>query len=159
VITIDERIKVAASADTVWSIMSDPDQLVGCLPGAALGDAHEDGSFDGSLEVPFGPLKIRFKARIRLDLDEVARTGTLTATGIEPYGGTRILTTASFALAEDEPGSTLVILNGHIEIKGGMAGMIEGGASAVTWRLTDQFAECLAQKGREAEGNPATEGR
>ena len=70
VITIDERITVPASPDTVWSIMSDPHQVVGCMPGAALGEEHEDGSFDGSLAIPFGPLKIRFKARIRLDLDD-----------------------------------------------------------------------------------------
>ena len=65
-ITIDERITVPASPDTVWSIMSDPHQVVGCMPGAALGEEHQDGSFDGSLTVPFGPLKIRFKARVRL---------------------------------------------------------------------------------------------
>ena len=38
-----------------------------------------------------------------------------------------------------------------------MAGLIEGSASAVTWRMTDQFAECLTEKGREAEVTPAPE--
>jgi carbon monoxide dehydrogenase subunit G len=150
VITIDERIHVPASPNTVWSILSDPHQVVGCVPGASLGESHEDGSFDGALTVQFGPLKIAFKARIQLDLDEAARSGHLTASGKDGQGGTRLATKADFAVTPDEDGA-LVTMGGDVEIKGRLASIVEGGANVVVRRMTDQFAERLTQKARDVE--------
>src|SRR5688572_7470033 len=67
VIEINESFDVpCASPREVWNLLSDPQAVVECVPGAALGEAHEDGSFDGSLAVKFGPAKVTFRARIEL---------------------------------------------------------------------------------------------
>jgi carbon monoxide dehydrogenase subunit G len=151
-ITIDERIDISASPDTVWRIMSDPHQVVACVPGASLGESHEDGSFDGALTVQFGPLKIAFKARIKLDLDPAARSGHLVASGKDGQGGTRLQTTADFQVdpAASGDGAT-VTMGGEVEIKGRLAGLVEGGANVVVRRMTDQFTERLTARCREAE--------
>lgn len=149
-IIIDERIEVPASTAAVWSIMSNPHQVVACVPGATLGESHDDGTFDGSLTVQFGPLKIPFRARIQLVLDEVARIGHLTAGGKDEKGGTRLQATANFRITPDATGS-VIAMRGEVEIKGRLAGLVEGGANVVVRRMTDQFTERLSERCREAE--------
>jgi carbon monoxide dehydrogenase subunit G len=150
-ITIDERIDVPASPETVWSILSDPHQVVNCLPDATLGEEHEDGSFDGSITVQVGPLKIRFKVRLRMVLDETVRMGRVSASGKEAQFGTQVEATWQFAVAEDDPSASLVTLTGRIEIKGPFAGLIDGGAKAIAQHVTQQFGERLTRMAREAE--------
>lgn len=148
-IVIEERIRVAAPPEIVWSILSDPAQVVDCVPGASLGESHEDGSFDGVLTVQFGPLKIAFKARVKLTLDDTARTGHVVASGKDGQGGTRLATTANFKV-EPETDGTLVAMDGDVEIKGRLASVVEGGAGVVVRRMTDQFAERLTKKAQVA---------
>ena len=37
-IEVNERIEVPSAPQVVWSLLSDPRAVVGCVPGAALGD-------------------------------------------------------------------------------------------------------------------------
>ncbi len=63
-IRIDERFDVPdAPPRAVWGLLADPRNVVACVQGAALGQEHEDGSFDGSLTVKFGPAKATPRAR------------------------------------------------------------------------------------------------
>lgn len=52
----------------VWDLLSDPRAVVGCVPGAALGEEHEDGTFDGTLTVEFAPTKVTFVPELKLHL-------------------------------------------------------------------------------------------
>ena len=100
-IEINERFDVpAAPPRFVWDLLSDPHDVVECVPGAALGEKHEDGSFDGSLTVKFGPAKVTFRARIELDLDDAAMTGRVTSRGKDNQGGTRFVAAMSFKVVE-----------------------------------------------------------
>ena len=146
-IEITERIDVPAQPRIVWDILSDPHEVVGCVPGAALGDEHEDGTFDGTLTVKFGPAKVTFRARIDLELDAAARAGRVTARGKDSQGGTRFRAAMAFKVAEQEdaPGSTIVI-DGENEISGKLAGLVESGAKIVIKRMAREFSERLAAR-------------
>jgi carbon monoxide dehydrogenase subunit G len=63
-IEVSERIEVAASPRVVWGILSDPRTVVECVDGAALGEQQEDGSYEATLVVKFGPAKVSFKAKV-----------------------------------------------------------------------------------------------
>ena len=147
-IEINESFDVPrASPREVWSLLSDPQEVVECVPGAALGEAHEDGSFDGSLAVKFGPAKVTFRARIELALDEEAMTGSVTARGKDSQGGTRFRATMSFKVTENTEGpGTKVLINGENEISGKLSGIVEAGAKIVVKRMAADFAENLQAK-------------
>ena len=147
-IEIHERFDVpAAQPRFVWDLLSDPHAVVGCVPGAALGEQHEDGTFDGSLTVKFGPARVTFRARIELELDPATMTGRVTARGKDSQGGTRFRAAMSFSVAEqaDAPGS-IVLIKGENEITGKLAGIVESGAKIVIKRMSVQFAENLAAR-------------
>jgi carbon monoxide dehydrogenase subunit G len=145
-IDIDERFDVPSDPRTVWSVIADPHAVVGCVPGATLGEQAEDGSYDGGLTVKFGPAKVTFRARVSLELDDDAMVGRLTAQGKDNQGGTRIKSGMTFKVVPGASSGSTVNIDGQVEISGRLAGMIEGGASIVVNRMSAEFAENLAKR-------------
>lgn len=146
-IEVNEQIEVASDPQTVWTLLSDPRAVVECLEGARLGEQHEDGSYDASIVVKFGPAKVAFNANVALELDSAGRTGHVTSRGKDKQGGARFQTKMTFRVEDrvDPPGSRIPI-EAQVEISGRLASMIETGASMVVKRMTKDFSEQLANR-------------
>ncbi|MEV7045334.1 SRPBCC family protein [Amycolatopsis sp. NPDC051061] len=144
-IEIDEEIPVPALPGRVWEVVSDPGEVVSCISGAELGQSHEDGSFDGTLVVKFGAVRVRFGARVSLDLDEPEREGCLSAKGRDGQGATRFSAHATFRVREDA-GGAWVHVTGEVTLAGKLASLIEAGAGAVVSRMTRDFADELVRR-------------
>ncbi|MEU4660088.1 SRPBCC domain-containing protein, partial [Streptomyces sp. NPDC023723] len=130
--------------------------VVSCIGGAELGASHEDGSFDGTLAIRFGGLRVKFAARVALDLDEAAREGRLTARGGDGQGATRFSAGATFRVTEgDVPGSSRVLCDGEIKLNGKLAKLIESGAGVVVSRMTKEFTEELVKACATPAATPA----
>ncbi|WP_030899321.1 SRPBCC domain-containing protein [Streptomyces sp. NRRL F-5126] len=139
-ISITEEIAVPSPPDRVWEVISDPSAVVSCIGGAELGDSHDDGSFDGKLAIRFGGLRVRFAARVSLDLNEPAHEGRLSARGADGQGATRFNAGATFRVADGaEPGTSRVFCDGEIKLNGKLAKLIESGAGMVVSRMTKEF--------------------
>jgi esterase/lipase/carbon monoxide dehydrogenase subunit G len=144
-IEINEEFIVAAPPDVVYSVLSDPHAVVECVQGAELGETHEDGTFDSAIVIKFSALKIKFLGRVGLDLDPLDLRGTMTASGKDGQGGTKFNVTAEFSVVPGEAeGTSFVTTKGDVEIRGKLASMIEGAASAVTKRMAGEFVEALS---------------
>ncbi|MFD5284084.1 SRPBCC domain-containing protein [Streptomyces rubrogriseus] len=145
-ISIKEEIAVPSPPERVWEVVSDPSAVVSCIGGAELGASHEDGSFDGTLAIRFGGLRVKFAARVSLDLDEPEREGRLTARGGDGQGATRFNAGATFRVVEgDTPGTSRVFCDGEIKLNGKLAKLIESGAGAVVSRMTKEFTDELVK--------------
>jgi uncharacterized protein len=141
-ITITQRVSVPHPPDVVWSVLSDPHKVVECIEGSRLGEFHDDGSFDALMAVRFAAIKVSFKARANLLLDEAARTGRLEAKGSDSRGSTRVQGHAEYSV-QPAPEGSLVVLDGQIDIGGALASLITTGASIVVDRMTKSFTESL----------------
>lgn len=147
-IEINEQFDVPSNPRCVWELLSDPEAVVSCVPGAMLGDKHEDGSFDGGVTVKFGPARVTFRARISLELDHDAKSGRVTSRGKDTQGGTRFTTSMGFKVIENPvqaDGST-VLIDGQTEITGKLSGLVESGAKIVIKRMSAEFAQNLAAR-------------
>ena len=144
-IEVQEQFDVPAAPRTVWGMLSDPAAVVGCVEGAALGDKYEDGSFDGSIMVKFGPAKVKFNARLTLELDEANMVGTVMSKGKDTVGGTRVKSTLTFKVQDLEGGGSTVPITGEVEVTGKLASLVETGAKLVVKRMTADFAKKLAE--------------
>jgi len=146
-ISIAEEISVPSPPDKVWAVVSDPSAVVSCIAGAELGAVHEDGSFDGTLVVKFGALRVKFAALISLELTEAECEGRLSARGRDGQGATRFNGGATFRVAEDRvPGHSLVTMAGEVNLTGKLASLIESGAGAVVSRMTKEFSAQLIER-------------
>jgi uncharacterized protein len=145
-ISIKEEIAVPSPPERVWEIISDPSAVVSCIGGAELGASHDDGSFDGTLAVRFGGLRVTFAARVGLDLDETAHEGRLTARGADGQRATRFSADATFRVTEGPaPDSSRVFCDGEIKLNGKLAKLIESGAGMVVSRMTKEFTAELVE--------------
>ncbi|MGH2363785.1 MAG: SRPBCC family protein [Chloroflexota bacterium] len=146
-IALEEGFDVPAAPRTVWAVLSDPRQVVPCVPGAQLGDQQADGSFDTSVGVKFGPTKVTFRTRVALEMDDATLHGRFTAQGRDTLGGARVQASATFDV-QDTPGQpgAHVAISGSVDISGRLASLIESGASAVVRRMSAEFATALAER-------------
>ena len=158
-ISVNERIEVASTPQTVWAILADPHAVVECVEGAELGDPQDDGSFDAKMGVKFGPAKIAFNANVLLQLDEAAKSGNVVARGKDRISGTKFHTTMHFKVeARDAPtdstagttgttdASSAILIKAECEITGRLSSLIETGAGLVIKRMAASFAEKLAER-------------
>lgn len=147
VIEISERIEVAAAPRTVWDVLSDPRAVVDCVPGAELGEQQEDGSYEATLTVKFGPARVAFRTKVALELDPVAMSGRVSSRGRDNQGGTRVKTSMTFkVVAGAAPGTTAIPVDAQVEISGKLASLVESGAGIVVKHMTKEFSERLAAK-------------
>lgn len=145
-IAITETIAVPSPPKRLWDVISTPADVVSCIGGAELGDAHEDGSFDGTLVVRFGGVRVKFAARITLELEESERTGRLSARGRDGQAATRFTAEATFRVSEGAgPEDSQVSMDGEIRLTGRLASLIESGAGIVVSRMTKEFTESLIE--------------
>src|SRR6267378_561928 len=126
-IEVDEEFEVLALAGAVWDVLADPYTVVECVPGATIVSRNDDGSFETTLTVKFGPMSVEFLAHATLQLRAEERTGTITAQGKDKLGGARFVATGTFHVL-DQPSGAVVVTHGQVEISGRLASVIEGGA-------------------------------
>lgn len=145
-ISITETIAVPCPPGRLWEVISTPADVVSCIGGAELGDAHEDGSFDGTLVVRFGGVRVKFAARITLELEESELTGRLSARGRDGQAATRFTAEAAFRVGGGAgAGDSQVSMDGEIRLTGKLASLIESGAGIVVSRMTKEFTENLIE--------------
>lgn len=146
-IEVNERIEVPSAPRVVWGVLSDPRAVVECVSGASLGDRQEDGSYDATLVVKFGPTKVTFRARFAMELDDATMAGSVTAKGKDSIGGTRVQARMKFSVVEQGhlPGAAIPI-SSEVEISGRLATLIETGAKLVVKRMVGEFTERLAAR-------------
>ncbi|WP_399892814.1 SRPBCC domain-containing protein [Streptomyces sp. BBFR51] len=151
-ISLAEIIDVPSPPDRVWEVVSDPSAVVSCVGGAELGESHDDGSFDAVLVIRFGGIRVKFAARITLELDEAEREGRLTARGRDGQGATRFNGTAVFSVTDNPAtGGSQVSMNGEVNLSGKLAPLIESGAGVVVKKMTREFSEAFTQLCAETE--------
>ena len=146
-IDIKEEFEVAVSPELVWNVISNPYEVVGCVPGASITGQKEDGTYEGSIDIKFGPTSITFQMLVTLDLNSETREGKLTSQAKDKRGGTRTKATATFNVTPAQGGAASKIsMQSSVDISGPLAGMVETGATFVVKRMVDVFAQRLAEK-------------
>jgi carbon monoxide dehydrogenase subunit G len=146
-IEVNEQVYAPAAPQTVWDLLSNPAAVVGCVPGASIGEHHDDGTFDAGIIVKFGPAKVAFKARVGLELDAPAMAGKVSSRGKDNQGGTRFNASMTFTVGpQAEPAGSVINIKANVEISGRLSTVVEAGAGMVVKKMTADFSERLAAR-------------
>lgn len=97
---LTQSLTLATSAADAWTILSDPERVVPCVPGASLTGPVEAGLLSGQCIVAVGPIKATFRGIGSVAFDHAARTGRLIGRGRDTVSRTGLEGMLGFALEE-----------------------------------------------------------
>jgi uncharacterized protein len=140
--TMNGQVQLSASPKTVWDKLIDPDVLKSCLPGGEQFDRISENEFQAVATVKVGPVKARWKGKVRLsDLDppnsyRISGEGEGGAAGFAKGG-------AKVSLAEKD-GGTILTYNVEAQIGGKLAQLGQRLINSAAKKTADDFFERFA---------------
>ena len=155
---LEQSFEVAAPIDTVWVALNDLERVAPCLPGAAITDHDEDGTYHGEFQVKLGPTTASYRGTIKIEsADEATHTATLKAKGTDKRGQGGASATIVNTLSEHDGGTTVEAVT-DFTITGRLARFGRGGMMEdISNRLMRDFATCLSSRLAEAPSAPSGE--
>ena len=135
--TMNGEVQLAAPRAAVWAKLNDPEVLKLCIPGCETLEKLSDTEFQAAATNKIGPVKARFKGKVRLsDLDppngyRISGEGDGGVAGFAKGG-------ATVALAEKD-GGTLLTYNVEAQIGGKLAQLGQRLISGASKKMADEF--------------------
>lgn len=159
-ISISEEIIIASPPEAVWPILSDPAVVASCIPGASLSPsgtkAGDDGKYQGTMRVKFGPTVAQFRGEATLAYDHAARRCTIEGRGIDGRGASRA--NASGIAEVSGTDATLLKVEGSFTVTGPLETFANAGgvhiARAILAEFADNVAKLVAEQGATAAPHP-----
>jgi carbon monoxide dehydrogenase subunit G len=147
-ITLDQRFALDAPVDLVWSLLTDPLRIVGCLPGAAITACVDARTYDGTINLKVGPVTAAYKGRIRFErLDAATRQTEIVGQGLETKGKGSAEMRMRCRLQVAAPGRTEAQLTSELALTGILAqfgrGMLQQVADTMLQQFTAQMRRVL----------------
>jgi carbon monoxide dehydrogenase subunit G len=135
--TMNGQVQLAASRDVVWAKLNDPEVLKSCIPGSEQFDKISDNEFQAIATVKVGPVKARWKGKVRLsDLDppnsyRISGEGEGGVAGFAKGG-------AKVSLTEKD-GGTLLTYDAEAQIGGKLAQLGQRLINSAAKKTADDF--------------------
>jgi carbon monoxide dehydrogenase subunit G len=143
-IRIEEVFEIQAHPDRVWSYLTDPRQVVNCLPGAELTSVQDDTTFLGRVKVKVGPISTSYAGKVILtERDDANRVVKMTGEGRESSGAGSAKMTMTSSVVGLANGSSEVRVVADIDIVGRIAQFGRGMIESVNKQMFKQFTECV----------------
>jgi len=135
--TMSGEQQLTAQREQVWAALNDPEVLKACIPGCESLEKLSDNEFAAVATNRIGPVKARFKGKVRLtDLDppnsyKISGEGDGGIAGFAKGGATVALT--------DKDGGTLLSYNVEAQIGGKLAQLGQRLVNGAAKKLADDF--------------------
>ena len=126
---VDGSNVIQAPRDRVWALLQDPDVLARCVPGVQEMLPDGPDSYTAILNVAVGPVKGKFKAKVKISNQGPPQSMTLQ---IEAKAPTGIVNAVGQLVLVEQGESTLVQWSGEPKLMGmiaSLAGRLIGGIS------------------------------
>ncbi|HJW60713.1 MAG TPA: SRPBCC family protein, partial [Actinomycetota bacterium] len=142
---IENTIEVDAPLDRVWALVNDIPRVAPCMPGAALTGVLDDQTYEGTVAVKLGPLRMSYKGKVTVeDVDEANHSARLAASGRDTKGAGTAKASVETRLEAAGDTRTRLHVTSDVQLTGKVASFGRGGAiNDVATRLFGQFADCL----------------
>ena len=145
--------------DRVFAFFGRLEEVVACMPGAALTELPRDGHLEGRLRVRLGPIAADFAGEADVERDPARHSGVIRGQGRDSRTGSTAIGEVSYALVDEKAGAATRV---EIEIGYALRGALaQFGRPAIVndlaERLTADFARNVeARLGGGAAASTAT---
>jgi carbon monoxide dehydrogenase subunit G len=144
---LSNEFTVAADIDTVWRHLLDMEGVATCLPGASVTATDEENTYEGTMRLKIGPMKVEYRGRATLgEIDEQAHTAVISLTAREAKGQGTAVATIHNQLEQIEEGATRVRARTELNITGPQAQFGRGVIEDVGGRVMAEFSRRLEER-------------
>ncbi|MEO1052313.1 MAG: SRPBCC family protein [Bacteroidota bacterium] len=158
---IDKSFEVEQSVDVVWKYLSNPEEVVTCVPGAKITERIDDTNYKGAVSLKIGPVTSSFSGQVTLEkLDEAASEMVIFAKGSDAKGKGNASMRLS-GIINNDGGMTKVDTSMELSITGKLAQfgarMITDVSNHIFEQFVNNFKAMLAEKAETPSEPVATE--
>lgn len=142
---IENSFEVPVPVPEAWALLMNVEDVVGCLPGARLGEVVDESTYKGTFNARIGPISVALEGTVTFEeRDEARRVGRLRGQASDTRGRGGANSLMTFRL-EGSAERTRVAIETDLQLSGALAqyGRGAGMVSNLAGRIIDQFAECL----------------
>ena len=137
--TIEKKFEIDQPIEKVWNFLSDPSQVVVCVPGASLTEKVDEQNYKGKVSMKFGPVKANYDGDIEIqELDFENKKMVLNGKGLDAKGkGSADM--IMVGQLEEIPAGTAVTYTMDVSITGKLAQFGARLVNDVTEQVLKQF--------------------
>ena len=136
-LTGEERI--AASRDTVWKALNDPEILKACIPGCESLEKISDTELEATVGVKIGPVKARFNGKV--ELTNLNPPSSYTISGEGKGGVAGFAKGGADVVLTDEGNETVLAYTVNADVGGKIAQLGSRLIASTSKKLATQFFE------------------
>ena len=142
---IKNDFDVTQPVDKVWEFFDDIPKVAACLPGTELTTELGDDSYEGTVAVRMGPVKLSFAGKAKItERDEAAKRLVVDASGAEARGRGQASMVVTATLSRSGKGTKVGVAQ-DLQLSGAAAQYGRGMISDVTTVLMRDFSANLAR--------------
>src|SRR5918996_2697062 len=157
---IQNEIEIAAPPDELFEILSSPERVAPCMPGASLEGKEGDDAYEGTVKLKVGPITAAYQGTLHfVELDRENRRAVMSASGQETNGQGNAEATITATVSGSDSQSVLS-METDMEVRGKAAQFGRGALGNVSQKILQQFARNLESQvlsGKEREEEPSEE--
>ena len=140
---IQNEIEIAAPPDELFEILSDPERVAPCMPGASLESKEGDDAYEGTVKLKVGPITAAYQGTLHfVELDRENRRAVMRASGQETNGQGNAEATITATVSGSDSQSVLS-METDMEVRGKAAQFGRGALGNVSQKILQQFARNL----------------
>jgi carbon monoxide dehydrogenase subunit G len=136
-------IVIAAPAQQVWDVVTDPTGIAGCVPGVKDMRMVDDGRFEGAISASVGPLNGDFAFQSVISQAVFPGDLQVEVDGTDSVTKSRLVVNVRAGLIEDSPTQTTLTYDADVKVKGRLAILGEMILRATASMMIGQVTRCL----------------
>lgn len=146
-LSIEERFTLDAPPGVVWSLLTDPERVVDCLPGAELTGQEDERTYEGSVKVSAGPVTVAYKGTaVFEEVDDERRYVRIVGRGRERSGSGNVSMTMESRVEDADGGGTAVSVTADVQVTGKIVRFGRGMIQSVSAEMFADFTKRLEER-------------
>ncbi len=146
VIRLSQSFVLEHRREAVWALMSDPEAVARCMPGARLDGPPEDGRIKGRIEVRLGPVAASFSGEGTVTQAPSEYRQRIEGRAVDRKGGSRVSGSVEYRLSEVAGAAGGAATQVDVVIGYALAGLLaQLGRSGFARDLAQRLGETFAQ--------------
>jgi carbon monoxide dehydrogenase subunit G len=143
-VKIEQTVDVDAPLERVWALVNDVPRVAPCMPGGALTKVVDERTYEGTVQVKLGPIRMSYKGTVVLEeVDEARHSAVLRAKGRDVKGSGTAAANVTATLEPQSEARTKLHVSSDVQLTGKVASFGRGAIQDVAGKLFGQFAQCL----------------